>query len=476
MISTIMAQTWTSTIDSILRLPEDAVWNLSQRDRNQHLVRGRKPVGVPSKDRLSRLPDLCKRLILEYLPGSDVASLRLASRTWTTIAVEGLLNIAREDGTIEPGVYTLRLAWPNRKDDELKAIASRPWMAKHVKHLRVFTSDVDIECLEKWVQKHPLHESLLVYQEMHENAVVHPGLKNCNLQDVSPHLVDLEKVSIKSMEWPFKAATKEIQALEEQFVRKYWDSFVMDNIRLRNNFQALNVDMSSHLAILEAVASNKKPMKSLDIDLLATDLFLHGTVIDPAVRTHLFAKLEDLKLGLSVCTMASYYGTILAGLNALLGETKQLKRLELKWHSHKTSRPYHHGLYQDRMKSWQISFLQLHWDNMEELRLDNLFVKDPEAISAFVCSHKSMLKRLSLLRCLPCERDRDDLTEEAKAQAGPVKTFLTKLRDELKLESFQVSLKCREDDDRTLKRVESFVLRQKDWPSGEGHIRCRCHW
>jgi len=411
----------------------------------------------------------------------DVANLRLTSRAWAGVCVQGLFN-ASVGPCIQNGVFSIR---PHLDDmTRIKEVSSRPWLAKHIKHLEIFVGDFNFEQYERSFElkegetKQRVKDLLEKISQTSE-AYCDPVL----LHHAFSLFPNVDSLSATSTRCPFPESDLNLHMA--------WDSMVeaWDSSRSQNSFLDNKTSVNRYFAIFYA-ASRCFPsrIRTMVLDPMPIDLFFspeeasklaRGDVGDDdeaqkfivrgsKPRKHkaeiLYTQVRDLRISLAGFCNPLYSRVPKLGqvLGQFLGYMRHLRSLDLSWEIENTS----NNEFEAR---WQESFYQNVWPHLESLRIRNIKTPD-DLLLSFISRHAPTLTRLSIIRCSlgyrPAEASLwNSEGGEAADQDGSVKKMLTRFKDELKLEKFQI-----------LFDLEDIKIYDEEWNAMPGHEDSNIDW
>lgn len=147
---------------------------------------------------VSILPLELKTLVAEYLGLHDVRNLRSVSKAWAT---------AGNPELFKGGLFTMR---PYLNDMErLKEIGTRPWLAKYVKHIKIYVGDVDPRYLKKAFDSEAHHYGPKITKKMWSSVKRQMELFSkmyCNLRsllEIFPLFTNVASLTVTSRQNPF---------------------------------------------------------------------------------------------------------------------------------------------------------------------------------------------------------------------------------------------------------------------------------
>lgn len=436
----------------------------------------------------SKLPTELKSRIIAFLAAKDVVNLRLTSTAWGGVCVSGLFNVCDRQ-FIEQGVFSIR---PHFDDmTRLRYVVGIPWLAKIIKHVKIYVGDLDMLEFDHEVQnmnKHTKFETMF-QSEKRVNTVLEQVIQNrmrhCDpvmLSHSLSRLPAVQSITATATECPFSESENNFTLAWKQLVRR-WNR---EPDALYDSYDTTFPTRSSirHLSILLAARQLQQPVQKLVFDSFPLDLFVSQDLSDDedaepsfGIHTHflhgvqdLTSKVKDLRIGinpLSNNATTHEHTTLLAkSMSMFIGSMQFLRTLDINLHmSFRLPNESMELMNQDGFYSNTFPYLA-------NLRLSKVRSFDTLFYS-FIFRHKTTLKSLSL--------GHDFFLVPQNRCKGCVsfKTILFKLRDSLNLRRFQLMVRASDqqiydqdwefvilDGNRLpdAKLFEMFVLRKWNWP------------
>ncbi|PQE05457.1 hypothetical protein CJF30_00007622 [Rutstroemia sp. NJR-2017a BBW] len=384
-----------------------------------------------SIDSISRLPNEIKSRIISFLPASDVTNLRLTCCAWGGVCVAGLFN-KRVGRFVEQGVFSIR---PHCDDmTRLRDVTSLPWLAKVIKHIKIYIGDLDmlefdheVQMVNRYTKLESRFKSGSGVNQLLERMVQNRA-RHCDPVVLLHSLLKLpavDTVTATSTECPF--AESEINfTLAWEGLQRRWD---LEPDTFYDSYDTTFPTRSGirHICILLAARQLRQPLRRLVLDSFPLDLF---------VRDDLTYVVED-----APDSPSGIHTNFLRDMQELTS-TVQTLRLESK------KVLYFESIHLHLVRSTDLSFYD------------------------FILRHKSTLKYLSL------GHDFFLVPQLKTKSCVSFKSILTRLRGSLKLERFQLLVSAKDekiyDEDWELvphggvvpdaKLFEMFVLGKWSWP------------
>ncbi|PQE08851.1 hypothetical protein CJF32_00009614 [Rutstroemia sp. NJR-2017a WRK4] len=420
-----------------------------------------------SIDSLSRLPNEIKSRIISFLPASDVTNLRLTCCAWGGVCVAGLFN-KRIGRFIEQGVFSIR---PHCDDmTRLRDVTSLPWLAKVIKHIKIYIGDLDmlefdheVQIVNRYTKLESRFKSESGANQLLERMVQNRA-RHCDPVVLLHSLLKLpavDTVTATSTECPF--AESEINfTLAWEGLQRRWD---LEPDTFYDSYDTTFPTRSGirHICILLAARQLRQPLRRLVLDSFPLDLFVRDDlnyVVEDApdspsgIHTNFLRDMQELtstvqtlRLGLNRVEESSllrvYSSSLSTSMNIFLGSMQNLRSLDLSFN------------------------MSSRFPNEAHLvrSIDSSFYD-------FILRHKSTLKYLSL------GHDFFLVPQLKTKSCVSFKSILTRLRGSLKLERFQLLVSAKDekiyDEDWELvprggvvpdaKLFEMFVLGKWSWP------------
>ncbi|PQE04577.1 hypothetical protein CJF31_00007443 [Rutstroemia sp. NJR-2017a BVV2] len=448
-----------------------------------------KALNSSSIDSLSRLPNEIKSRIISFLPASDVTNLRLTCRAWGGVCVAGLFN-KRVGRFVEQGVFSIR---PHCDDmTRLRDITSLPWLAKVIKHIKIYIGDLDmlefdheVQMVNRYTKLESRFKSESGVNQLLER-IVQNRARHCDPVVLLHSLFKLpavDTVTATSTECPF--AESEINfTLAWEGLQRRWD---LEPDTFYDSYDTTFPTRSGirHICILLAARQLRQPLRRLVLDSFPLDLFVRDDlnyVVEDApdspsgIHTNFLRDMQELtstvqtlRLGLNRVEESSllrvYSSSLSTSMNIFLGSMQNLRSLDLSFNmSSRFPNESHLVACQDSLYSNTFPYL-------ERLRLSKVRSID-SSFYDFILRHKSTLKYLSL------GHDFFLVPQLKTKSCVSFKSILTRLRESLKLERFQLLVSAKDekiyDEDWELvprggvvpdaKLFEMFVLGKWSWP------------
>ncbi|APA15255.1 hypothetical protein sscle_14g100250 [Sclerotinia sclerotiorum 1980 UF-70] len=445
----------------------------------------------------SELPIELKARVIGFLAAKDVINLRLTSRAWGGVSVTGLFNVCTGN-YVEQGVFSIR---PHLDDmTRLRCIAGLPWLAKVIKHVKIYVGDLDMLEFDHEVQnvnKYTKIESMFKNEERVNTLfeqIVQNRMKHCDPVMLSHSLSRLPAVKFitaTATECPFSKSEINFSLAWKRLIRRW--NFEPD--ALYDSYDTTFPTRSSirHLSILLAARQIQQPLQQLVLDSFPVDLFvnqvLHGDENIPessfGIHTNFLhdlqiftSKIQNLRIGinpLSNNTTHDHTTQLTKSMSTFIGSMQFLRSLDISWNnSFRFPNDTTELINQD-------TFYTNTFPHLGNLRLSKIKSFDASFYS-FISHHKDTLKSLSLghnFFLIPRNRPKGCIS---------FKSILFKLRDLLKLERFQLlvsttdqqiynrdweSIPSHEGGISDAKLFEMFVLGIWAWPMSNGDFP---HW
>ncbi|ESZ97824.1 hypothetical protein SBOR_1833 [Sclerotinia borealis F-4128] len=416
---------------------------------------------------ISDLPTELKSRIIGFLSAHDVTSLRLTSRAWAGVCVIGIFNVCTGQ-SIEKGVFSIR---PHLDDmTRLRSIASLPWLAKVIKHVKIYVGDLDMLEFDHEVQNVNKYTKI---ESMFENMLFHS----------LSQLPAVKSVTATATECPFLESEINFTLAWKQLIRR-WNR---EPDALYDSYDTTFPTRSGirHLSILLATRQLQQPLQKLALDSFPVDLFVGHDIYDDedttersfGIHTHflhdmqiLTSKVQDLRIGInSISNNATTYEhthVLAKSMNMFIGSMKFLRSLNITLNMS-------FRFPNDSMELMnQVDFYSNTFPHLENLGLSKAKSFDT-AFYSFIFRHKSTLKSLFL--------GHDFFLVPQNRSKGCVswKSILFKLRDSLTLQRFQLLVSASDqqiydqdwepvildgDSLSDAKLFEMFVLGKWVWP------------
>ncbi|KAF7897778.1 uncharacterized protein EAF01_008744 [Botrytis porri] len=446
---------------------------------------------LPSEDSsfLSNLPTELRYRIVDLLAAKDVINLRLTSRAWGSVSVNGLFNV-RIGNQIEHGVFSIR---PHLDDmNRLRSVACYPWLARVIKHVKIYVGDLDMLEFDheaQTVNKYSKIESMLTCERKVNSLleqIVQNRMRHCDpimLSYSLSKLPSVESVTATANECPFSPSEVNFTLAWMRLMRR----LNREPDALYDSYDTTFPTRSSirHLSILLATRLLQNPVRNLVLDTFPIDLFAsQGYHNDddqtgPSYEIHtnflhdmqdMTSKVENLRIGVNLvssnATTPEHTRVIAKSMSMFMGSMQSLRSLDVTLNM--SSR-----FPNDSMElTSQDGFYSNTFPLLENLRVSKVRSFDIPFYS-FILRHKETLKSLSLghdFFLIPQDKPRGCVS---------VKSILFKLRDSLKLERFQLLVSASDqriyDQDWQIvessgdtlsdaKLFEMFVLGKWSWP------------
>ncbi|KAJ8068297.1 hypothetical protein OCU04_003860 [Sclerotinia nivalis] len=436
----------------------------------------------------SELPIELKARVIGFLAAKDVINLRLTSKAWGGVSVTGLFNVCTGH-FVEQGVFSIR---PHLDDmTRLRYIAGLPWLAKVIKHVKIYVGDLDMLEFDHEVQnvnKYTKIESMFRNEERVNKLfeqIVQNRMRHCDpvmLSHSLSRLPAVKYVTATATECPFSESEINFTLAWKRLIRRW--NFEPD--ALYDSYDTTFPTRSSirHLSILLATRQIQQPIQQLVLDSFPVDLFVSQVLHDDeditessfGIHTNFLhdmqkftSKVQDLRIGinpLSNNATHEHTTTLTKTMSTFIGSMKSLRSLDISW-------DVSFRFPNDTMELMnQDGFYSNTYPHLENLRLSRVRSFDTSFYS-FIIRHKATLKSLSLghgFFLIPQNRPRGCIS---------FKTILLKLRDSLKLQRFQLlvsasdqqiydrdweSVTYNEDKLSDAKLFEMFDLGKWAWP------------
>ncbi|EMR81498.1 hypothetical protein BcDW1_9897 [Botrytis cinerea BcDW1] len=453
--------------------------------------------GNPSTDILpsgnsslfSNLPTELKCRVVDLLVAKDVVNLRLTSRTWSGVSVTGLFNVSNGNH-IEHGVFSIR---PHLDDmTRLRSVAGSPWLAKVIRHVKIYVGDLDMLEFDHEVQtvnRYTKIESMLTCERKVNTLleqIVQNRMKHCDILMLSHSLSKLpsvKSVTATANECPFSASDVNFTLAWMRLMRR-WNR---EPDALYDSYDTTFPTRSTirHLSILLATRLLQQPVRNLVLDTFPIDLFASQSFDDdddqtgPSYEIHtsflhdmedMTSKVEHFRIGINSlgnnATTQEHTRVIAKSMSIFMGSMQSLRSLDI------TLNMSFRFPNESMELTNQDGFYFNTFPHLENLRVSKIRSFDTSFYS-FIFRHKASLKSLSLghgFFLVPHDKPRGCVS---------IKSILFKLRDGLKLERFQllVSASDRQIYDQDWQVVKSsahklpdaklfemFVLGKWSWP------------
>ncbi|TGO48162.1 hypothetical protein BCON_0249g00100 [Botryotinia convoluta] len=446
---------------------------------------------LPSKDSsfFSNLPTELKCRIVDLLAAKDVTNLRLTSRAWSGVSVTGLFNVRTGDH-IEHGVFSIR---PHLDDmTRLRSVAGSPWLARVIKHVKIYVGDLDMLEFDHEVQtvnSYTKIESLLTCEKKVNTLLEHivqNRMRHCDpvmLSHSLSKLPSVKSITTTANECPFSPSEVNFTLTWMRLMRR-WNR---EPDALYDSYDTTFPTRSSirHLSILLATRLLQKPVRNLVLDTFPIDIFASQGFYDdddqtgPSYEIHtsflhdmqdMTSMVENLRIGINPvsnnATTHEHTRVIAKSISMFMGSMQSLRSLDITLNM--SSR-----FPNDSMElTNQGGFYSNTFPHLENFCVSKVRSFDTPFYS-FIFRHKATLKSLSLghdFFLVPQDRPRGCVS---------VKSILFKLRDGLKLERFQLlvsasdqriydqgwrAVKSSKDKLPDAKLFEMFVLGKWSWP------------
>ncbi|TGO22263.1 hypothetical protein BPAE_0175g00060 [Botrytis paeoniae] len=446
---------------------------------------------LPSEDSsfFSNLPTELKCRIVDLLAAKDVINLRLASRAWGGVSVTGLFNV-RTGNHIEHGVFSIR---PHLDDmTRLRSVAGSPWLARNIKHVKIYVGDLDMLEFDHEVQtvnRYTKIESMLTCERKVNTLleqIVQNRMKHCDPVMLSHSLSKLPSVksfTATANECPFSPSEVNFTLAWMRLMRR-WNR---EPDALYDSYDTTFPTRSSirHLSILLAIRSLQNPVRNLVLDTFPIDLFASQSFHNdddqpgPSYKIHtnflhdmqdMTSKVENLRIGINPvsknATAQEHTRVIAKSISMFMGSMQSLRSLDItlnmssRFPNDSMELTNQGGLYSNT------------FPHLEHFRVSKVRSFDTSFYS-FIFRYKATLKSLSL------GHDFFLVSQDRPRDCVSVKSILFKLRDGLKLERFQLLVsagdqriynqdwqivKASKDKLPDAKLFEMFVLGKWSWP------------
>ncbi|KAM3081609.1 hypothetical protein ACMFMG_005061 [Clarireedia jacksonii] len=427
------------------------------------------PLCSSSIDSLSQLPNEIKSRIISFLPASDVSNLRITCRAWGGVCVAGLFNI-RVGKFIEQGVFSIR---PHRDDmTRLRDITSLPWLAKVIKHIKIYIGDLDmlefdheVQMVNRYTKLESMSKSEKRVNQLLEQ-IVQNRARHCDPVVLMHSLFKLpavDSVTATSTECPFAESEVSFTLAWERLQRR-WD---LEPDTWYDSYDTTFPTRSGirHICILLAARRLRQPLRRLALDSFPADLFIRDDlnyVVEDApdspsgIHTNFLRDMQEL---------TSTVQTLRLGLNRL----EENALLHAPPSSLSTSMKIFLGSMQN-LRTLDLSF--------------NMSFRFPNESHRLACQDSlysntfPYLERLRLSKYLSLGQDFFLIPKLKTKGCVSFKSILTRLRESLKLERFQLLVSAKDqkiyDEDwepvsrgdvvPDAKLFEMFVLGKWAWP------------
>ncbi|KAF7932414.1 hypothetical protein EAE99_003654 [Botrytis elliptica] len=437
----------------------------------------------------SNLPTELKCRVVDLLAAKDVIHLRLTSKAWGGVSVNGLFNV-RTGNHIEHGVFSIR---PHIDDmTRLRSVAGSPWLARVIKHVKIYVGDLDMLEFDHEVQtvnRYTKIESMLTCERKVNTLleqIVQNRMKHCDpvmLSHSLSKLSSVKSVTATANECPFSPSEINFTLAWMRLMRR-WNR---EPDALYDSYDTTFPTRSSirHLSILLATRLLQNPVRNLVLDTFPIDLFASRGFHDDDDQTgtsyeihtdflhdmqDMTSKVENLRIGINPvshnATTQEHTGVIAESISMFMGSMQSLRSIDITLNM--SSR-----FPSDSMElTTQDGFYSNTFPHLEHFRISKVRSFDTPFYS-FIFRHKATLKSLSIghdFFLVPQDRPRGCVS---------VKSILFKLRNGMKLERFQFLIRASDqhiyDQDWQIvnspnnklsdaKLFEMFVLGKWSWP------------
>jgi len=396
-------------------------------------------------DLISTLPPECQSNIVSFLPGTDAANLRLASRTWSNIAAEGLFNVYQDlfsygygGEPIRKGVLIIRPWSPY--GSIAKGLEDWPWMARHIKEIEIYLPDKDIDRLEAaandWTRfgEDPnapweLLRDLYRPDVRAEEVIL--------LEKIFSRLPHIESLSVLSKRCPFLRS--------DELLVSFWEAGLEDeNFSEKpfgHQYQDEALACRQYLSILFACQCLQTPIKRLCFDMVRFVIF---EVLDELTDTIPLHKLHDLHIVLRMNTLDEH-ASFEEGSHALarfLGKMSTLQTLTLVCSDdNDVLRTEQHFNYLASWRCLHTALMKTTLPHLEILRLQDFRAPD-ELLLRFIVKHALSLRKVDLTGCFVGHASRDGYV--SSLEWGPTykednfRSMLESLQGQTMLDEFRV--------------------------------------
>ncbi|KAF7865858.1 hypothetical protein EAF04_006023 [Stromatinia cepivora] len=359
----------------------------------------------------SELPLELKARVIGFLAAKDVIKLRLTSRAWGGVSVTGLFNVCTGH-FVEQGVFSIR---PHLDDmTRLRYVAGLPWLAKVIKHVKIYVGDLDMLEFDHEVQnvnKYTKIESMFRNEKRVNTLfeqVVQNRMRHCDpvmLSHSLSRLPAVKFVTATATEYPFSESEINFTLAWKRLIRRW--NFEPD--ALYDSYDTTFPTRSSirHLSILLATRQIQQPIQQLVLDSFPVDLFVSQDLHDDeditessfGIHTSFLhdmqiftSKVQDLRIGINpLSNNATYERTFMLAksMSTFIGSMKFLRSLDISWN-------ISFRFPNDTMELMnQDGFYSNTFPHLENLRLSKVRSFDTSFYS-FIFRHKVTLKSLSL--------------------------------------------------------------------------------